>query len=140
MAKSVVFDARIEINSVNLSDHCRTLALESSRDEVDLTSMGASYREMAAGLADATITATFFQDFAAGSVHATLQPLYDAPNTPFNVKLRPTFAAISATNPEFTMSARLFNYSPLNATVGEASTMDLTFRNASQAGVTVATS
>lgn len=140
MAKTVVFDARIEVNAVNLSDHCRTLALESSRDEVDLTSMGASYREMAAGLADATITATFYQDFAAGSVHATLQALYDAPATPFNVKIRPTTAAISPTNPEFTMSARLFNYSPLAATVGEASTMDLTFRNASQAGVTVATS
>ena len=97
--------------------------------------MGATAKAYAKGLGDANITVTFLQDFAAGSVDATLYPL-KAGNTTFTVGVRPVNASRSATNPEYQITALLFGYNPLDGGIGEASSTDVTFRNASQAGMT----
>lgn len=127
-------DARVEINGVNLSDHISEVTIETSRAENDITAFGATNRVTVAGLGDATITMTVYQDFAGGSVDATLFPLSSS-DTPFNVYVRPTTSAISATNPEYQMSSLLFEYSPISGSVGEPLSSPLTFRNASQAGL-----
>jgi hypothetical protein len=44
---------------------------------------------------------------------------------------------VGATNPSFTMTARLYSYSPLSGSVGEPSKIEATFRNADD-GITVA--
>jgi hypothetical protein len=141
MAKFVLRDGYIQVNSVDLSDHCSSVTVESTAEEIDLTAFTtAGYREFGAGFKDATVTATFFQDYAAASVHATLQPLYDSGGT-FALNIKPTQAATSATNPRITLgTARLFGYTPLAGGVGEASTMDVSFRNAGTAGLTYGTS
>lgn len=134
MAKIVLKDAFIQIDGTDLSDHVSSVTIEDSAEEVDLTGFGADYREFGQGLKDATITATVFQDFAAASVDAVLHPLYASGGT-FGVVVRPTSATKSATNPEYTLVSRLFTYSPLAGGVGEASTTDVTFRNAGTAGL-----
>jgi hypothetical protein len=140
MAKQVLRNASITVGGTNLSDHCSSVALEDSADEVDFTSFSASaYREFGQGMKDATITADFFQDFAASSVDATLYPLYDSGGT-FNVVVKPDAGATSSTNPSYTMTARLYNYGGLNGAVGDANTVSVTFRNAGTAGITRGTS
>jgi hypothetical protein len=70
VAKYVHKDAYIAINGTVLSDHASSLAIEDSADEVEFTAFStAGYKEFGQGLKDCTITATFFQDFAASSVH-----------------------------------------------------------------------
>jgi hypothetical protein len=134
MAKYVLRDAMVVINAVDLSDHVSAATIETSRPEVDVTSMGADYMETVGGIPDVTITVTFFQDHAAGEVDATLWPL-SSTDTPFTVAIRPTSAAISATNPEYQMSALMYSYSPISGDVGSASSTDVTFRNAAQTGL-----
>lgn len=134
MAKVVLKTATVVVNSVDITDHVSQVTIETERDEVDVTAMGATNKEILAGLGDATITVTVFQDFAAGEIDATMWPLSTS-DTPFPVAVKPTSAAISATNPEYQMSALLLTYSPLDGSVGEASTTELTFRNASQTGL-----
>ena len=136
MAKVVLTDARVTVNGVNLSDHVSSVTVETSKDEVDVTSMGAAFRQLLAGLGDATITLTVFQDFAAGSVHATVWPLYSA-GTTFPVTVRPTSAAESATNPTMTMTGIILSYSPIAGSVGDASATDISIRNAAQTGIVV---
>jgi hypothetical protein len=140
MAKFVLRNAFIQVNGVNLSDHCSSVTVESSAEEIDLTAFtSAGYREFAAGFKDATITATFFQDYAAASVHSTLQPLYDAGGT-FALYVKADAATTTGTNPRIEMvTARMFGYSPIAGAVGEASTMDVSFRNAGTAGITYGT-
>jgi hypothetical protein len=140
MAKFVLRNAFIQVNGVNLSDHASSVTVESSAEEIDLTSFtSASYREFAAGFKDATITATFFQDYAAASVHATLQPLFDSGGT-FALYVKAENATTTSTNPRIELgTARLFGYTPLAGGVGEASTMDVSFRNAGTAGLTYGT-
>lgn len=138
MAKTILTNASIVVNSVNLSDHCSAVEIESASDEVDVTAFGAANKEIRLGLGDGTITATFFQDFATGSVDSTLQGLRGS-NTPFPVVVKGDSAAVSATNPQYTMSAVLPTYTPLSGSVGEASTIEATFRNAAQSGITRST-
>lgn len=138
MSKTVLRDARVEVNGVVISDHVSSVTIETSRDEVDVTAFGATNKEILAGLGDATITCEVFADYAAGALDSVMFPLSTG-TTPFTVKVRPTSAAISTSNPEYTMSALLFTYNPIDGAVGEAATTSLTFRNASQAGLTRAT-
>jgi hypothetical protein len=140
MAKFVMKDGYVQVNGVDLSDHCSSVTVESTADDVDLTAFTtAGYREYGVGFKSATITATFFQDFATSSVHATLQPLYDTGGT-FTVNVKASQAATSATNPRISLPvARMFGYNPLAGGVGDASTFDTEFRNAGTAGITFAT-
>jgi len=134
MGKFVLLDAFVEIDSVDLSNMCSSVTIETPADEVDITGFGSAFREFAQGLKDATLTLAMFQDYAAGSTHATLSPLH-ASGAAFGVTIRADSAAVSPTNPQWDAQVRLFNYNPLAAGVGEAATMDVTLRNADTAGI-----
>ena len=139
MPKYVMTNAYLAINGTAICDHASSLALEDTAEEIDFTSFSANgYREFGQGLKDATITATLFADFAASSVHAILQPLYQTGGT-FGVEVRPVNTTVSATNPKATMIARLYSYSGISGAVGEAATFEASFRNAGTAGLVWAT-
>lgn len=134
MAKIVLKDAFVLVNAVNISDHVSEVTIETSRDEVDVTSMGDVNKEILAGIGDATITVTVFNDYAAGALDSVMFPL-STTNTPFTVEVRPTSGARSTSNPAYVMTSLMFGYSPIAGGVGAASTTTLTFRNASQTGL-----
>lgn len=132
MAKEVLTNSSLLVNSVDLSDHASSITLEDSSEEVDFTSFSASeYREIGAGLKDATITASLFNDHAAASVADTLQPLYDSGGT-FTVRVKPDLQGTVA----YSMVGRLFSNPLLAGAVGEANTIEATFRHAGTAGIT----
>lgn len=140
MAKYVLKDASITIAGVDLSDHFTSITIDTSTEDVDVTGFtSASYREFATGFKDATISGDVLQDHATGEVDATLWPLGpgNVGGTTFTVVVKPTSAAVSATNPSFTMSqAALFEYSPIAGGLGDASSTSVSFRNAGTAGIT----
>lgn len=134
MAKFVLKDAVVTIDGTDLSDHISSVTIEDTADEVEFTGLGADYREFGQGLKDATITCTFFQDFAASEVDATLNTLYSGGGT-FAVVVKADNAAVSATNPSYTLNSRIYSYSPISGAVGDASTTDVTFRNGGTSGL-----
>lgn len=139
MAKVILKDVDIVVNGVNLSTRCDSVTIEDQADEVEVSSFqGNGYKEYLQGLKDATITASFFQDFASGSVHSTLNAVYQSGAT-FDVVIKSDDAAVGATNPTMTMSSKLYSYSPLSGGIGEASKIEATFRNAGE-GVEIAIS
>lgn len=126
MAKLILKNCQIVVNGVDLSDHSSSVEIEATKDDVETTSFDGSGKEVKAGLQDTTITVTFQQDFAAGEVDATLWPLWDN-ETEFTVAVRPTTGAISSTNPEYTATCVLLEYSPLDGDVGELSETEVEF-------------
>lgn len=138
MAIFTLTDAFISINAVTLSDHSNQVTVEDTRDSKDITCFGATSKAVMKGLGDAKMSMTFFQDFAAGKVHATLQPLIGS-TTPVTIEVRATSAGRSATNPASVMSGLLMTYNMLNGGVGEPSTINAEFVNAAQAGMTYPT-
>src|SRR6266542_3096659 len=138
MAITTLTDAFVSINGVTLSDHVQKVTLEDTRDSVDITAMGATSKAITKGLGDAKVTVTFYQDFAAGKVHATLQPLIGS-TTGVVIEVRATSGARSATNPAALMTGLLMNYGMLNGGIGDASSIQAEFTNASQTGMTYPT-
>ena len=135
MAISVLTNAMVLINGVDLSDHVSKVTLTDSRSSVDITAMGATSLAVTKGLGDAKVSLDMFQDFAAAKVHATLQPLIGS-TTPVSVEVRPNNAARSATNPAFLMQGLLMTYPMLDGKVGDANAATYEFVNGAQAGVT----
>lgn len=135
MPKTILRDVTILIDAVDLSDHISSVTVNSEKDDIDLTSFGNAYHVHGVGLGDASIEFDVFQDFGVASVHATLSAIYAAAE-PVPIVITPATGAISATNPGITMDGLLMSYSPLAGSVGEASTMSVTFQNGGDAGIT----
>lgn len=126
MAITMSNDVSLVVNSVDLSDHVREVTITMSADDLDATAMGALSKAHAVGLRDDKMEVTFLQDYAAAKVDATLNPLVSS-STPFTIVAKPTSGAVTATNPSYTMSSLLFDYTPIDATVGEISMPKVTF-------------
>ena len=126
MAKFVMKNCRVEVNSIDFTDHASSVEVSLSKDDVETTSFSGSGRERVAGLRNEKFTVNFQQDFAAANVDATLWPLYNN-ETEFVVKVRPTASAISTTNPEYTATVVLLEYQPLAGKVGDLSETSVTF-------------
>lgn len=139
MGKLILKDAYLEVDGTDLSDRASAVGIPISTDDVNLDTFGGEFHEHGQGLKDGTITATFIQDLEAGSVNAVLWPLAVSGDS-FSVVVRAKKASVvAANNPEWSMTAVLFDYNPLGASVGEASTTDITFQNADgTAGIAMA--
>lgn len=127
-------NAKLIVSGTDLSDHCTAVQVETTRDEVDVTAMGAVNKVVTPGLGDATISATLLQDYAAGSVDSVLSAL-STTNTPFVVEVRPQNIARSTTNPAYVLTSLMYGYPPIGGSVGDALTIDVSFRNAAQTGL-----
>lgn len=138
MAKFVLKECQIVVNGVNFSDHTDSVEISMKKKAIDTTNFSGGGTEVTAGLKTDTFVINFQQDFNAAEVDATLYPLYDD-EIEFTVAVRPQTAAISTTNPEYSGTCVLLEYTPLSGKVGELSAIKTTF-NAQRAGITRATS
>jgi len=124
MAKFVATDYKVTVNGTNLSSSLTSVDLSLSADEVDTTTFGGEWRTVTGGLKSGSITLNFNQDFAAGSVDATLFPLF---NTAATVVITPTSATVSATNPSYTVVALANSYQPFASSVGDLATLSISW-------------
>jgi hypothetical protein len=124
MAVLALTDAKVVLNSVNLSDHVTKVTLKTSADDLETTAMGATYRARIGGLKDGELGLEFNQDFAAANVDATL---FAALGTVVAFTAKATSSANSATNPEYQGSVLVNDYSPLDNGVGELAKVSVSF-------------
>ena len=125
MARIVLTNAYVTINSVDVSDHVASVTLNSSIDVVETTAIGTSgARSRVGGLADNSITLEFHQDYASSSIEATIYPLLGSTTT---VVVKPNGGTTSATNPSYTGTALVSEWTPLNGAVGELATASVTW-------------
>lgn len=124
MAHLVLTDASVVWNAVDLSDHVTSVSLDFSVDEQPDSNMGDTWNARMAGLKDVSGTIEFDQDFAAGEVDATL---WASIGTTVTVTIKPTSAAVSATNPSYSGSAFFTSYSPVSGAHGEKARTSVPF-------------
>ena len=136
MAKFVATDVKVTINGTDLSDHIAQVSLEQTADEIETTAFGTAWRQrVGGGLKDASVSIDFHQDFGAGSVDAILSPLFGSIAT---VVVVPTSGSVSATNPSFSGTFSVVQYSPVASSVGDLATLSVSWPSAGT--VTKATS
>lgn len=137
MPKLVLRNCYIEVDGHDLSSHTSSATINLSKDDVETTNFGGDGRERVAGLKDDSFKLTFQQDFDTTSVDSILYPLYDL-ESEFTVKVRPYAGPASATNPEYSATCILLEYSALDGKVGDLSEIDVEFP-AQRVGITRAT-
>ena len=140
MSKIILTNAKVLVNSVDVSTSAYSLDIQSTRAEVDVSSFGDSAIEILLGLADVSFVIGFWNDYTAAALDSQLFALHQT-NTPFPVEVRPVNAARSTSNPAYFLTGALLpEYHPINGDMGAASSTEVTFRNANQAGLTRLTS
>lgn len=132
MSTLAFIDARVEVNSVDLSDWVTQVQLPIEYEALEDTAMGDTGRSRIAGLQDSTIQIGFNQDFAAGGPDATISA---AQGTVVTIKVRPTSSSITATNPEYVGTYLISQNNPFGNGVGELGTTQVSWPLSDPTGI-----
>ena len=114
-----------KINSIDLSDHVTAFTLNRQADQLEVTAMGDTAHKFVTGLSADTITVSFLNDTAAGSVLATLQAAYGT--TVSFAAIQEKGTAVSATNKMYEGTLLVDNIPDINGAVGDEAMFDITF-------------
>lgn len=124
----------VTINSVDLSDQCTSATVTYTAESLEATAFGDTARKYTSGLQNNEVTVTLYQSYAATETEATIYALV---GTTTNLVLKPSSGAVSSTNPSYTLTgAYLESHTPIAASLGELSTVTLTFRGGTLAKAT----
>lgn len=130
MPAHTLIDAFVQFNAVDLSDHVRSVTLQTEFEAAETTAMGGldaagrKWRTRLAGLGEFSVDVEFNQDFDASKVDATM---WAALATVVPIVIRPTSSVQSATNPEFTGDILITQYTPLTGGVGDVDTVSMSW-------------
>ena len=114
----------VTVNSVDLSDHVTAVTINRTFDELEVTAMGDTGHKFVKGLEASSVTIDFLNDTATGEVLQTLQAAW---GTSVTVVIKQTSAAVSATNPSYTMSCLINNTTDVNGSVSDLGTQSVTW-------------
>jgi hypothetical protein len=124
MAKFAATDYFVSVNGTDFSTSLNSVELSQEADDLETTAFGSTWRTRIGGLKQASLTLNFMQDFGAGSVDATLNGLLGSIAT---VVIKPTSGTVTSTNPTYTMTALVTQYSPFASSVGDIATLSVTW-------------
>jgi hypothetical protein len=115
----------VTVNSVDLTDQTTAATVTHRFDQLEATAFGDTDRKYVKGLGNHEVTLSMYLSYAATETYATLSALVGTTTT---VIVKPATGSESATNPGFTLTGAFLAEMPvLNATMGELSTVDVTF-------------
>lgn len=119
----------VTINSVALTDQCTSAVVTYAFDQLETTTFGDSARKFGGAavtsLQNNSIEIELYQSYATSE---TEQTIFGLVGITTNVIVAPASGAASATNPIFTLTGcYLAEHTPINASLGELSTITLTF-------------
>ena len=130
MATSVYLsNPSVTINSVDLRDQCTSATLNFVYEQLETTSFGDTARKFGAStvtsLQNNSVEVELYQSYAAAETEATIYGLVGIQTT---IVVAPATGTATATNPIYTLTgAYLESHTPINASLGELSTITLTF-------------
>jgi hypothetical protein len=126
MAKFVVKDPVVVLNGGTVSANVAQATIALEADDVETTNFaGNGWRERIGGLKAASISLDFHQDFGTGGIDSVIFPLLGGTAS---VDIIPTAGtSVSATNPRFSCTAAILEYSPLDSAVGDLATFSVTW-------------
>ena len=120
MAKLVLTNPYIEIDGADLSDHISSVNIGTTYDLFETTQMGDIAKKFVGGLENNVFDLEIQQDFAVGEVEDIIYPNR---GLLVNCVVRPTTAATSATNPQYSFQVLVSEWTPLSGQVGSMSTI-----------------
>lgn len=136
--KHILYDVSMVVNAIDLSDHVESVEFVVNLEEQAADAMGDVQRYNLVGLqmiSDPKVT--FYHDFAAAKVYATLETAWAA-RTTFNIVAKGQSGANATTNPAWTIPVFVKSMPIFKGKHGDRHMADVTFGIAGL--VTIATS
>lgn len=138
MAKHVIYNASVVVNSVDLSDHVESVSYEEGLNGQAAAAMGeVQDYEMPGTIKIGDISINFYQDYATGKVYQTIHPLVAARSI-FNLVVKADLGANAATNPAFTIPVFVRNAPVFSGTRGDRHMTQVVFAPAGVQAVALA--
>ena len=116
MATFTFSDGYLSFAGTVISDHVKSMTLNTGIETGDKTAMGDTTRAMKMGLLTWGLAVTLHADFAAAELDALVDGLTDNEAA---LEVRPTSGAVSATNPKWTGTGLVTDYTPFGGSVGD---------------------
>ena len=123
----------LTVNAVDLSTLVSNVTINRAFDELEITALGDGGHKYVKGLESSSISIDFYNDSATSKTLQTLQTNWGQNVV---VTFKQTDAAVSATNPLYTMTCLINNTTPVNGAVGDLSTQSVTWNVSGTIAVT----
>ena len=112
--------------TTDLSDQANAVSLMIGQDSLESTAFGDTGHRFTGGLQNVEVSMTLFLSYGAAEVEAILASCVGTGTT--TLVISPSGTTESATNPEYTITnCMLADFTPINSTVGELATVEVTF-------------
>jgi hypothetical protein len=119
LAKHVLYNASVVLNSVDLSDHVDSVSFVVTINGQAAAAMAdAEDYSMPGTRVVSDITLNMYQDFAASKTYATLMTLWTN-RTSFNAVIKADSGANATTNPQFTVSCFIKSFPVVSGNRGD---------------------
>jgi len=116
----------ILINSVDYTDNCSSVTFTTRFESLEATAFGDTARKYTKGLGNHEVTVTLMLAYDTSEVEALIAALVGTTTTVVVYATQSQTPGV--TNPEFELvGTYLESYTPVNASIGELQTVDLTF-------------
>jgi hypothetical protein len=115
----------VTVNTVDLTDQCTAATFTHRFDQLEATAFGDTDRKFVKGLGNHEVTLSLYMSYAASETYATLAALVGTTTT---ITVKPSGGVASPTSPGFILTGAFLAELPvISATMGELSTVDITF-------------
>lgn len=114
----VLDNAFVSVGGTDISAYIKKVAVKPKYEAIAGNRMGHTSKVNEAGLQEWVVSLTIKNDFGVGLVDSILWSLFIA-KAAFTVIVRPTTSAVGTSNPNFTGSSVMLEYSPIDAEHGQ---------------------
>ena len=112
------------VGTSTISSFVSTVSLNREVEAVTITAMNDTVQNMIGGVEVSSISMEIFNDFAAASVNSRFE---DAIGSKLAIKLIPVTGTVTATNPSYSMSCLITQWTPISGSTDAAATASVTF-------------
>jgi len=112
------------VGTSTISSFVSTVSLNREVEAVTITSMNDTVQNMIGGVEVSSLSMEIFNDFAAASVNSLFE---DAIGSKLAIRLIPVTGTVTATNPSYSMSCLITQWTPISGSTDSAMTASVTF-------------
>jgi len=111
------------VGTSTISSFVSTVSLNREVEAVTITAMNDTVQNMIGGIEVSSVSLELFNDFAAASVNSLFE---DAIGSKLAIKLIPVTGTVTATNPSYSMSCLITQWTPISGSTDSAATASVT--------------
>ena len=112
------------VGTSTISSFVSTVSLNREVEAVTITAMNDTVQNMIGGIEVSSVSMELFNDFAAASVNSLFE---DAVGSKLAIKLIPVTGTVTATNPSYSMSCLITQWTPIAGSTDSAALASVTF-------------